>query len=135
MDNLIFEKIWIDGFEDLFLIKVSANNDRITMYSEVYAQSFMVSEFQNGAKNILEKSFTIKMGNDDDSEIDCVKLSFVSNKRGVISVSVFMKTYAYENKNDTAHFTIMTDIASLDRFSSELKQIPKGDIGVKVQLQ
>ena len=137
MDNLIFEKIWIDSnpFEDLFQIKVTASNERITMFSEVYAQTKSIAGLQKEIENLLLKPFEIVWGNnDDDSDSDCVRFSVTANKRGRATITVFMKTHTFEDKNDTASFAISTDISSLDRFSSELKQIADGEIGVKVQL-
>ena len=140
MNNLSFEKIWIDSnpIEDFFQIKVIANNDRITMSSEVYAYTDKIKEFQSGVHNILIRPFSIVIGNDDNSNIDCVKFSLKSNKRGLVSILVFMKTCNYENIderiNDTAEFTILADVASLDRFSSGLTQIAEGKVGERVQL-
>ena len=136
MDNLIFEKIWIDSnpIEDLFQIKISGINDRITMSSEVYAQTSHMNELKYGAKNILSNPFSVTMGCDGDSWINCVKLSFTSNARGIILISVYMSTWADEDMNDTAHFTLLTDVASLDTFSSKLSQICSGPIGEIVRL-
>jgi len=46
VDNLIFEKIRIDSnpIEDFFKIRVTDNNDRITMSSEVYAQTYNIKD-------------------------------------------------------------------------------------------
>ncbi len=140
MDNLVFEKIWIDSnpVEDLFQIRVTANNDKVTMSSEVFAQTVDVNDFQSGTHDILNKPFSIVIGNDDNSNIDCVKFCFTSGKTGRVSILIFMKTCNYENpdgrSNDTAQFTIVTDIASLDRFSLELHRIANGEIGERVQL-
>lgn len=136
MDNLIFEKTWIDSnlVEDLFQIKVIANNDGITMSSEVYAQTCHLNSFQNGVKNIHISPFSTVMGNNDDNNLDFVKFKFVSDKRGIVFVSIYMKARANENENNTANFSISTDIASLDRFSLELKKIAEGKIGERAQL-
>ncbi len=135
MDNIIFEKIWIDPIEDFFELKVMAYNDRITMVAHhVYAVSTDIHKIQSGAKEILKGPFSIDLGYDDDSSVDCVKLSFVPNKLGRVLVLIYMKTDSYEDKKDKANFTIETEISSLDRFASELEKILEGDIGVKVQL-
>lgn len=141
MDNITFKKIWIDSnpAEDFFQLKVTASNSGITMSSNVYAQSRGLIRLQKGTRKILKKPYSITMGNDDDSYIGCVKLSFSSNKRGVVEVSIFMKSRvdnaAKDNKaNDTASFQVFSDVASLDRFAKNLNQIIKGDIGASVSL-
>lgn len=132
MDNLAFEKIYIDDY--FYQLRIIANNDRITMSANVYTQTHHINEFQVGVKDILVKPFTIVMGNDDESEIDCVRLTANSNKRGNVTISIYMKTRADEQVNDKAYFTISTDVSSLDRFASNLNAIDQGVVGAKIQL-
>ena len=126
MDNIVFEKIWIDETEDFFEIKVTARNDRVMMSSSGYATSKMIRELQQGIKDILKRPFSVEFSNSHDSR---VRFSFLPDVRGTVYISIFMKNETNCSTTETATFTVQTEVALLDRFSQKLDRIIEGDVG------
>ena len=141
MDNLSFEKIWIDDnpYDSIFQVKISASNDRICMSSNVYMQPLNLLELADGIFNLLDTPFEIEFGNNDDSCLDWVVLNFIADKRGRVRIKTYMKSNAGQDldgtaANDTATFHIDTELASLDEFSRCLSTISVGEIGAMIAL-
>lgn len=127
MDNIIIKKIWADSVEDFFEIAVTATNDRITMTAQVYAHTRKFIDIKKRAKKILDKPFSYEY-----TCTDNLELNFRVDKRGVVIIKVCMTSDA--EYNDTAKFTVLTDVASLDRFASKLVLLGKGELGTKILL-
>jgi hypothetical protein len=136
MDNIIFEKVWIDSnpIEDFFQIKMFCSNERISMESAVYTNSKQLKALSEKINKLPQKSFCEVFGNDDDSNIDCVAFDIRCLKTGKVIINVKMKSMVDTETNDKASFVLKTDLAVLDEFSNEFNSINSGNIGTVIEL-
>jgi hypothetical protein len=135
--NVIFEKIWIDDNpnECFFQIRITANNSKIWMTTDVYSDEFRLHMITDGIKDLLETPFEIAFGDtSEDNDLDGIILRFAADKKsGHVGINIFMKTHI-GNNIQRANFDVFTDLASLDEFALSMEKIINGEIGTVVSL-
>lgn len=140
MDNLIFEKIWID--EGFFEVKITAisksklsDEEIIKIINNIYISNQEIVNFYEKLSMFLEKKcneFTWK----NFSEPNIYLHLFYNDNLGHVTVEIYMKLDGEEfvNEKYNCYFPIKTEIGLLDNFANGLKNFNTSDVGYTVKL-